>query len=172
MTPPVACAVQTRERQHCTPPAPRLWQRRPPNVLLVMVLLLLLLGSPRVRRDVESVAVEPRLKGVGPSRAKTAVEPRLQGVGPSRAKTIIYVSVAVYPRLKGVGRSRGKTIISIFPGGLPLLLKKSPSSRGWPKLYSLQRRRKRSCQSSSSKPRAHIQTRPPVVLTSPPLLEN
>ena len=91
-----------------------------------MVLLLLLLGSPRVHRDVECVAVEPRLKGVSPSRAKTAVEPRLQGVGPSRAKTIIYVSVAVYPRLRGVGRSRGKTIIRIFAGGLPLLLKILP----------------------------------------------
>ena len=124
MTRPAAWAVQTREGQHCTPP-PRLWQRRPRNVLLVMVLLLLL-GSPRVHRRVESVTVEPRLKGVGPSRAKTAVEPRLQGVGPSRAKTIIYVSIAVYPRLKGVGRSRGKTTFRIFPGGLPLLLKRTP----------------------------------------------
>ena len=36
------------------------------------------------------------------------------------------VFVAVYARLKGVGRSCGKTIIKIFPGGLPLLLKRTP----------------------------------------------
>ena len=90
------------------------------------MVVLLLLGSPRVHRDVESVAVEPRLKGVGPSRAKTAVEPRLQRVGPSRATTTLYVSVAVYPRLKGVGCSRGKTIVRVFAGGLPLLLKMMP----------------------------------------------
>ena len=39
--------------------------------MLVLVLLLLLLGSPRVHRDVVSVAIEPRLNGVGPSRGKT-----------------------------------------------------------------------------------------------------
>ena len=39
-------------------PPPRLWQRRPRSVLLVLVLLLLL-GSPRVRRYVVSVAVYP-----------------------------------------------------------------------------------------------------------------
>ena len=67
-------------------------------------------GVPDSGDAAEDDGVEPRLKGVGPSRAKTAVEPRLQGVGPSRANTINYVSVAVYPRLEGVGRSRGKTI--------------------------------------------------------------
>ena len=36
------------------------------------------------------------------------------------------VFVAVYARLKGVGRSCGKIIIKIFPGGLPLLLKRTP----------------------------------------------
>ena len=41
-------------------------------VLLVFVLLLLL-GSPRVHGDVVSVAVEPRLRGVGPSRGKTII---------------------------------------------------------------------------------------------------
>ena len=71
---------------------------------MLVLVLRLLLGSPRVHRDVGCVAVEPRLKGVGPSRAKTAVEPRLQGVGPSRVKTII----------------------RIFAGGLPLLLKIMP----------------------------------------------
>ena len=55
---------------------------------MLVLVVLLLLGSPRVHRDV--------------------------------------VSVAVYPRLKGVGRIRGKTIIRIFPGGLPLLLKRTP----------------------------------------------
>ena len=54
------------------PLPPRLWQRRPRNVLLVMVLLLLL-GSPRVRRDVASVAVYPRLKGVGRNRGKAII---------------------------------------------------------------------------------------------------
>ena len=53
-------------------PPPRLWQRRPRSVLLVLVLLLLL-GSPRVRRDVVSVAVYPRLKGVGRSHGKTII---------------------------------------------------------------------------------------------------
>ena len=53
-------------------PYPRRWQRRSRNVLLVMVLLQLL-GSPRVRRDVVSVAVYPRLKGVGRSRGKTII---------------------------------------------------------------------------------------------------
>ena len=41
--------------------------------MLVLVLLLLLPVSPRVHRDVVSVAVEPRLKGVGPSRGKTII---------------------------------------------------------------------------------------------------
>ena len=67
--PSAAWAVQTREGQLCTPP-PRLWQRRPRNLLLVMVLLLLL-GSPRVHRDTVSVAVSLRLEGFGPSRGKT-----------------------------------------------------------------------------------------------------
>ena len=38
---------------------------------MLVLVLLLLLGSPRVHRDIVSVAVEPRLKGVGPSRGKT-----------------------------------------------------------------------------------------------------
>ena len=69
--PSAAWAVQTREGQLCTPP-PRLWQRRPRNILLVMVLLLLL-GSHRVYRDIISVPVEPRVKGVGRSRGKTII---------------------------------------------------------------------------------------------------
>ena len=68
MKPPAAWAVQTREG-HCIPP-PRLWQRRPRSVLLVLVLLLLL-GSPRVHRDTVSVPVERRVKSVGPSHGKT-----------------------------------------------------------------------------------------------------
>ena len=70
MTPPAAWAVQTREG-HCIPP-PRLWQRRPRSVLLVLVLLLLL-GSPRVRRDIASDPVEPRVRGFWPSRGKTII---------------------------------------------------------------------------------------------------
>ena len=54
------------------PPPHRLWQRRPRSVLLVLVLLLLL-GGPRVRMDVVSVAVYPRLKGVGRRRGKTII---------------------------------------------------------------------------------------------------
>ena len=41
---------------------------------MLVLVLLLLLGSPRVHRDVVSVAVEPRLKGVGPSRGKTIIK--------------------------------------------------------------------------------------------------
>ena len=40
---------------------------------MLVLVLLLLLGSPRVHRDVVSVAVEPRLKGVGPSHGKTMI---------------------------------------------------------------------------------------------------
>ena len=40
---------------------------------MLVLVLLLLLRSPRVHRDVVSVAVEPRLKGVGPSRGKTII---------------------------------------------------------------------------------------------------
>ena len=40
---------------------------------MLVLVLLLLLGSPRVHRDVVSVAVEPRLKGVGLSHGKTMI---------------------------------------------------------------------------------------------------
>ena len=70
MTPPAAWAMQTREG-HCIPP-PRLWQRRPRSVLLVLVLLLLL-GSPRVRWDIASDPVEPRVRGFWPSHVKTII---------------------------------------------------------------------------------------------------
>ena len=40
---------------------------------MLVLVLLLLLGSPRVNRDVVSVAVEPRLKSVGPSRRKAII---------------------------------------------------------------------------------------------------
>ena len=71
MRPPAAWAVQTREGHHCIPP-PRLWQRRPRNVLLVTVLLLLL-GSRRVYRGIVSVPVERRVKSVGPSHGNTII---------------------------------------------------------------------------------------------------
>ena len=40
---------------------------------MLVLVLLLLLGNPRVHRDVVSIAVEPRLKGVGPSRGNTII---------------------------------------------------------------------------------------------------
>ena len=40
---------------------------------MLVLVLLLLLGSPRIRRDTVSVAVELRLKGVGPSRGNTII---------------------------------------------------------------------------------------------------
>ena len=42
-------------------------------MLVLVLLLLLLLGSPRIRRDTVSVAVQLRLEGFGPSRGKTII---------------------------------------------------------------------------------------------------
>ena len=40
---------------------------------MLVLVLLLLLGSPRVRRDIASDPVEPRVRGFWPSRGKTII---------------------------------------------------------------------------------------------------